>query len=67
MFTAVANQGRFIGPNPEETTVVFNEEITNVGGGYDNSTGKLITLMITFVNYILGTVKQAVQLFVAPW
>ena len=59
----MANQGGNVGPFQGETTMVFDIEITNIGGGHN--TGK-VTLMITVVKYIFMTFKQAVLLLVAP-
>ncbi|XP_068164747.1 C1q-related factor-like [Antennarius striatus] len=38
-FTAVADLGGNFGPFPEERTLVFNTEITNIGGHYDCTSG----------------------------
>lgn len=46
MFTAVAEKGGNLGPNDADLTVVFNKVITNIGGGYDSTSGKHITLRI---------------------
>ncbi|XP_068164499.1 cerebellin-3-like [Antennarius striatus] len=40
MFTAVADQGGKYGPFPTDRTLVFNTTITNVGGGYDKTSGE---------------------------
>lgn len=50
-FTSVGDQN--YGPFDRETIVVFNKVVTNIGNGYDNSTGKykspiLITLMTLY-------------------
>ncbi len=42
-FTAVAEKGGKVGPHQGDTTLVFNTNLTNVGGGYDNTSGKHIT------------------------
>ena len=42
-FTAVAGQGGNVGPFSADTTLKFDTNITNVGGGYDNTSGKYIT------------------------
>nr|XP_046237553.1 complement C1q-like protein 4 [Scatophagus argus] len=39
MFTAVADEGGNIGPYDGDTTVIFRKVITNIGGGYDNTSG----------------------------
>lgn len=44
MFTAVADQGGNYGPFDADRTLVFNTAITNIGDGYDSTSGKYITL-----------------------
>ncbi|XP_068164565.1 uncharacterized protein [Antennarius striatus] len=36
MFTAVADHSWNCGPYEEDTTLIFNKVITNIGDGYDN-------------------------------
>ncbi|XP_068164256.1 complement C1q-like protein 4 [Antennarius striatus] len=40
MFTAVADQGGKYGPFPTDRTLVFNTTITDIGGGYDKTSGE---------------------------
>ncbi|XP_068164892.1 complement C1q subcomponent subunit A-like isoform X1 [Antennarius striatus] len=39
MFTAVADHSWSCGPYEEDTTMIFNKVITNIGDGYDNTSG----------------------------
>ncbi|XP_030286445.1 complement C1q-like protein 4 [Sparus aurata] len=50
MFTAVAAQGGNFGPFPTNRTLKFDTIITNVGGGYDNTSGEF-TAPLTGVYY----------------
>ncbi len=54
-FTAVAEHGGAVGPKAGDTTLVFNTNITNIGKGYDNTSGKYITCSHTN-NHVNGLV-----------